>query len=210
MTADDILQILPNAGSNAGVFVDEINAACEEFEIDTPRRQAAFIATCGHESQQLNRVSENLNYSAQGLLRTFPRYFTSSQAAVYARNPERIANRVYANRMGNGDESSGDGWRYRGAGLIQVTGHDNQQAVADHFGIPRQDIGDWLRTPEGAARSAAYYWQSNGLNELADKDRFREIQALVNTGNRRTPENRIIGWDDRLALYERALMVLGA
>jgi putative chitinase len=210
MSADDILQILPNAGPKAGVFVDEINAACEEFEIDTPARQAAFIATCGHESQQLQRVSENLNYSANALLRVFPRYFNPSQAAVYARQPERIANRVYANRMGNGPESSGDGWRHRGLGLIQVTGKNNQYAVADHFGIPRENIGEWLQTPEGASRSAAYYWQSNGLNELADEQDFRAISAKVNTGNANTPENRIIGWQDRLELYERALMVLNA
>jgi putative chitinase len=210
MTADDILQILPNAGRNAGVFVDDLNAACEEFEIDTPYRQAAFIATCGHESQHFQRVSENLNYSAQGLLRVFPRYFNASQAAVYARNPERIANRVYANRMGNGPEASGDGWRHRGLGLIQVTGKNNQHAVADHFGIPHEDISEWLQTPQGAARSAAFYFQSNGLNELADVQDFRAISALVNTGNANTPENRIIGWDDRQKLYERALLVLGA
>lgn len=210
MTADDILQILPNAGPQAGVFVDEINAACEEFEIDTPYRQAAFIATCGHESQQLQRVTENLNYSAKALTRTFARYFSALTAQQYERQPERIANRVYANRMGNGDEASGDGWKHRGLGLIQVTGKKNQYAVADHFSIPREDIGEWLQTPEGAARSAAYYWQSNGLNELADEQDFRAISAKVNTGNANTPENRIIGRDDRLALYERALMVLNA
>lgn len=210
MTADDILQILPNAGPKAGVFVDEINAACEEFEIDTPYRQAAFIATCGHESQQLQRVSENLNYSANALLRVFPRYFNARQAMDYERKPERIANRVYANRMGNGDEASGDGWKHRGLGLIQVTGKNNQLAVAEHFGIPADEISAWLQTPEGAARSAAYYWQSNGLNELADVQDFRAISAKVNTGNTHTPENRIIGWHERLKLYERALMVLGA
>lgn len=210
MTADDILQILPNAGRNAGVFVDDLNSACEEFEIDTPYRQAAFIATCGHESQQFQRVSENLNYSENALRSKFGKYFNGSTAAAYARQPERIANRIYANRMGNGNEASGEGWRYRGAGLIQVTGKDNQFAVAEHFGIPTDEIGDWLRTTEGAARSAGYYWQSNGLNELADVQDFRAISALVNTGNANTPESRIIGWDDRQKLYERALLVLGA
>lgn len=208
MTADQLLEILPNA--DAGKYVDELNDACEEFEIDTPDRQAAFVATCGHESQQMQRVSENLNYSANALLRVFPRYFNAQLARQYERQPERIANRVYANRMGNGDEASGDGWRHRGLGLIQVTGKNNQYAVADHFGIPRADIREWLQTPEGAARSAAYYWQSNHLNELADVQDFRAISAKVNTGNANTPESRIIGWADRLALYERALLVLGA
>lgn len=200
MTADNILQILPNAGSHAGVFVDEINNACAEFDIATPDRQAAFIAQVGHESQQLQRVSENLNYSANGLLRTFPKYFNTRTAAEYERQPARIANRVYANRMGNGDEDSGDGWRYRGAGLIQITGHDNQCAAADHFGIPHDAIGDWLRTPEGAARSAAYFWQSNGLNEIADRRDIKLITKRVNGG--------LNGLAERVELYERAQMVL--
>lgn len=210
MTVDELLSILPNAGRNAGVFVDELTAAMVEFDISTPARQAAFIAQVGHESQQLQRTSENLNYSAKGLLKTFKKYFTPSLAADYERQPERIANRVYANRMGNGDEASGDGWTHRGLGLIQATGKKNQYKIADNFGIPREEISAWLQTPEGAARSAAYLWQSNGLNELADERRFREISALINTGRADTPEDSINGYPDRLDIFERAEGVLGA
>jgi putative chitinase len=155
-----LTQILPGAGRRAGVFIGPLMTATTEFEINTPLREAAFVAQVGHESSQLNAVSENLNYSAEGLARTFPRYFTINEAQQYARNPERIANRVYANRMGNGDERSGDGWRYRGAGLIQLTGKNNQHAAADYFGIEYSVIGDWLRTPEGAARSAGWFWHA--------------------------------------------------
>lgn len=195
-------QILPNAGRRAGVFIGPLMTATTEFDITTPLREAAFIAQVGHESNHLNAISENLNYSAEGLIRTFPRYFTSSQAAVYARNPEKIANRVYANRMGNGPEESGEGWRYRGAGLIQLTGKNNQHAAADYFGIDYMGIGDWLRTPEGAARSAAWFWHVNGLNPPADAEDMREITRVINGG--------FNGLDERLALYERAREVLGA
>lgn len=195
-------QILPNAGRRVGVFIGPLMTATTEFDITTTLREAAFIAHVGVESNQLQAVSENLNYSAEGLMRTFPRYFTSSQAAVYARNPEKIANRVYANRMGNGPEESGEGWRYRGAGLIQLTGKNNQCAAADYFGIDHNAIGDWLRTPEGAARSAGWFWSVNGLNEFADAQDMRAITRRINGG--------FNGLEERMALYENAIAVLGA
>lgn len=195
-------QILPGARQRAAEFIGPLITATTEFDITTPLREAAFLAQVGHESNQLQSVSENLNYSAEGLTRTFPRYFTSSQAAVYARNPEKIANRVYANRMGNGPEESGDGWRYRGAGLIQLTGKNNQHAAADYFGIDHHEIGDWLRTPEGAARSAGWFWSVHRLNELADRQDMREITRKINGGYN--------GLDERMALYENAIAVLGA
>lgn len=195
-------QILPNARQRAAAFIGPLITATTEFDITTPLRESAFIAQIGHESGHLQHVSENLNYSADGLLRTFPRYFTSSQAAVYARNPEKIANRVYASRMGNGPEESGDGWRFRGAGLIQLTGRDNQQRCADYFGIDYNVIGDWLRTPEGAARSAGWFWVTIGGNELADAQDMRTITRKINGG--------FNGLDDRMALYENAIAVLGA
>lgn len=202
ITELQLTQILPNAGPRAGVFVGPLLTAATEFEITTPLREAAWIAQIGHESNQLRSVSENLNYSSEGLIRTFPRYFNSSQAAVYARNPERIANRVYANRMGNGPEESGEGWRYRGAGLIQLTGKNNQHAAADYFGIDYNGIGDWLRTPEGAARSAGWFWYVNALNELADVEDMRAITRKINGGYN--------GLEERMELYERAKQMLGA
>lgn len=191
--------------------IEAILDGCAAEQVADIRHIAYILATPMIETGGTYQpIVENLNYSAQGLARTFGKYFSSKDAAAYAKQPQKIANRAYANRMGNGDEASGDGWKHRGLGLIQVTGKQNQYAVADHFSISRDGIGEWLQTPEGAARSAAYYWQSNGLNELADEQDFRAISAKVNTGNANTPENRIIGWDDRLALYERALMVLNA
>lgn len=200
MTPEELSAILPNAGPKAGVFAGPLTAAMDEFEINTPLRQAPFIANVGHESAHLTRLVENLNYSAQGLLRIFPKYFTGVEAAVYARKPEKIANRVYANRMGNGDEASGDGWRHRGMGLIQTTGADNQRAVADHFEIPFEEIGLWLQTPEGAARSAAFFWSQNGLNEISDRGDIKLITRRINGG--------LHGLAERVELYERAQQVL--
>lgn len=202
LTISQLSAIMPHAGARAPLFIDHLNDAMVEFDIATPARQSAFLAQVAHESTSLNALSENLNYSAESLLRVFPKYFTASQAAVYAKQPERIANRVYANRMGNGPEESGDGWTHRGAGLIQATGKENQCAIADHFGIPRENIGDWLRTVEGAARSAGLFWASHGLNELADAGDFLHITKRINGG--------INGLAEREAFWERAKPVLGA
>lgn len=202
ITITQLAAIMPQAGARAATFLDPLNAAMEEFEINTLARQAAFLAQVAHESGSLAHLSENLNYSAERLTAVFPKYFTASQAAVYARNPERIASRVYANRMGNGPEESGEGWVHRGAGLIQATGKDTQYSIADHFGIRREQIGDWLRTPEGGARSAGLFWVSRDLNELADRGEFKEITRRVNGGYN--------GYPERLAFYNRAKQVLGA
>ena len=141
----------------------------EEYQINTPKRIAAFMAQCGHESGGFVFLSENLNYSAQGLMRTFAKYFPDqSTAMAYARNPEKIANRVYANRMGNGDEASGDGFRYRGRGLIQVTGKDNYFWFASSLEITPEEAAEYMQTFEGAAQSACWYWETASLNKLAD------------------------------------------
>jgi len=182
-----------------------------EFSIDTPSRQAAFLAQIGHESRQLAALEENLNYRPQALLDTFntrtQTRFTSEQAELYGRTPEHpadqrmIANLAYANRGGNRDAASGDGWTYRGAGLIQLTFRANHEACADHFGIPRDKFGAWLRVPEGASRSAARYWSRNGLNELADAGDFVRITIRINGGLR--------GQSDRISLWDAARGVMG-
>lgn len=200
ITLDQLNEILPGAGAMARLYLDHINLTMEEFEINVVKRQAPFIGQVGHESGQLRHVEENLNYSASGLLNTFSKYFNAGNVANYARRPEAIANRVYANRMGNGDEASGDGWRHRGAGLIQLTGKDNQTACAEYFGIPIEQIGAWLRSPEGACRSAGYFWMLNGLNTLADVGNNVGITRRINGGT--------IGLDDRLALTKKAMEVL--
>ncbi len=211
MTREDLLRILPTAASRAEVFLAPLNAAMDEFDIDTPARQAAFLAQIGHESRQLAALEESFNYRPQALLDTFNTHtlvrFTPEQAELYGRtadhpaNQRMIANIAYANRGGNGDAQSGDGWAFRGAGLIQLTFRDNQVACADHFGILREQIGVWLRTPEGASRSAARYWRVNGLNELADAGDFVRITIRINGGLR--------GQTDRISLWEAARGVMG-
>lgn len=179
-----------------------------EFSIDTLSRKAAFLATVAHESGQLARFSEGLNYSADALMRTWPLRFPPATAAACARQPERIANRAYANREGNRDEASGDGWRNRGAGAIQLTFENNHAACARHFGIDRDKVAAWLRTAEGALRSAGWFWMANKLNTWADEDDFDGVCDVANRGKETLVIGDAIGWAERLAIYNVAKQVL--
>jgi len=175
----------------------------DEYEINTPKRIAAFMAQCGHESGGFVFLSENLNYSAQGLMRVFPKYFPDQATAnAYARNPEKIANRVYANRMGNGDEASGQGFKFRGRGLIQVTGKDNYFWFASSLNITPEEAAEYMQTFEGAAQSACWYWENASLNKLADAGDILTMTKRINGGT--------IGLADRQKHYAHALHVLGA
>lgn len=205
ITEQQLLQILPNARPVAGIFVPALNRAMARWKIDSPVRQAAFIAQVGHESGQLRRLVENLNYSAEALVRTWPSRFTAQNAGVYTRQPEKIANRVYGGRMGNGPEASGDGWRYRGRGLIQLTGRDNYRAAGQVLGLPLLEKPELLEQPEHAAQSAAWWWATHGLNELADAGRFSDIGSIINTGK---PGRVPHGAAERKALYDLAVRVL--
>ncbi len=148
-------------------------------------------------------LTENLNYSAQGLLKVFPKYFqTDSQAKAYAKQPDKIANYVYANRMGNGDEASGDGFRYCGRGLIQLTGKSNYQNFADSLEMRVEDVPAYLATFEGAAQSACWFWETNKLNRFADAGDIKGLTKAINGG--------FIGLEDRIKHYEHALHVIGA
>jgi putative chitinase len=152
-------------------------------EINTVPRLRYLLAQVGHESMGLTVLEENLNYSWAGLYKTFPKYFTSSTAKNYARQPERIANRVYAGRMGNGPESSGDGWRYRGRGVIQLTGKSNYQAVAKRF--PEIDcVADphEIKTPDGAMAALVTFWLDNNCNRYADERDFVGLTKRINGG----------------------------
>lgn len=182
-------------------FVDPLNKAMEHFEINTPSRVAMFLAQVGHESGGLNHVRENLNYKAEQLTRVFPKYFRDRDPHDYARQPEKIANLVYGNRMGNGDEDSGDGYKYRGRGLIQLTGHDNYKHFSDSMGIGIDEAVAYLETPEGAAMSAAWFWNSRHLNAVADAGDVVKATKLINGGN--------IGLKEREELYEEALEIFG-
>jgi putative chitinase len=175
----------------------------DEYEINTPLRVAHFVAQCAHESGNFVFIKENLNYRAASLQKTFAKYFpTAELAQQYANKGEMIASRVYANRMGNGDEASGDGYRYCGRGLIQLTGKDNYTFFAGSLGISEQEAAEYLTTFEGAAQSACWYWEQNKLNRFADANDTKGLTRAINGG--------YIGLEDRIKHTEHALHILGA
>lgn len=209
LSEDQLLRIMPLAARGSAASTHAINAACARFEINTPLRLAHFLGQIAHESGQLTATRENLNYTAQALTRTWPARFPSLQMAIgFAHMPEQIANYVYANRGGNGDVKSGDGWRYRGAGWIQLTFRDNQHACAEHFGVAG-DIGDWLASPQGAALSAAWFWSTHGCNQMADKDDVDAISDTINLGHHTPKIGDAIGYAERMAFTNTAKRVLG-
>lgn len=182
--------------ARAQLWLDPLNTALERFQINTPERVAHFLAQIGHESAGLSHIAENLNYSAAGLLATFPGHFTQAEAEEYQHQIMAIANRVYANRYGNGDEASGDGWLYRGRGLIQLTFKDNYRAAGPALAVDLIHNPDILLNPEYAAMAAGWFWQAHGCNAMADAGEIRGITKAVNGGYNGLPE--------RMALLERA------
>lgn len=207
ITAAQLGAILPLAGPLAGIYSPLISLAAEEFGIADGRELAMFVAQVGHESSQLRRTEENLNYSrADRLMLVFPRAFRSQVAAApYCGQPQRIANRVSAGRNGNGDEASGDGWRFRGKGLIQITGLNNHAACSEAlFGDPTVLLSnpDRLLDSEIAARSAGWYWMANGCALPAAAGDVRAVTRIINGP-------ACAGLEERQALYARACQVLG-
>jgi putative chitinase len=173
-----------------------------DYNIDTVPRVAAFVAQCAHESANFKFLKENLNYKAESLMRVWPSRFPNMDVArQYAMQPEKIANKVYCDRMGNGPESSGDGWRYAGKGLIQLTGKDNYTRFAESIETPVEEIPDYLGTFEGAVQSACWFWEVNGLNQWADAGDILTLTKRINGG--------VIGLEDRKKHYAHALHVLG-
>ena len=184
-------------------WFEAISEILPEYEITTPQRVAAFLAQCAHESGGFVFLKENLNYKAASLRRVFPKYFPDDTiAAQYAGKGEMIANRVYANRMGNGDEASGDGFRYCGRGLIQLTGKNNYTFFAGSLDIPVEEASEYLQTFEGAVQSACFFWEQNKLNQWADKGDILTLTKRINGGT--------IGLEDRIKHYEHALHIFGA
>lgn len=171
-----------------GQYVDPLKQYMPLYGIDTAKRIAAFIAQIAHESGDFTRVSENLNYSAAGLAGTWKTRYALSDgkpnelALKIQRNPEAIANHTYSNRYGNGDVASGDGWRYRGRGLKQLTFKDNYARCAKDTGLPLVDQPDLLELPEGAVISACWFWEHNRLNRFADADDFDGLTRAINGG----------------------------
>ena len=185
-----------------GKWLEPLKETFEKYQIDTPKRQAAFIGQCMHESNNFKTLTENLNYSAQGLMATWPRRFPNMEFAnQYHRQPEKIANYVYSNRMGNGSEASGDGWRYRGRGVKQLTGKENYERCGSGLGVDLVGNPDLLLDPKYAALSAGWFWNKHGLNDLADKGDIETMTRRINGG--------LLGLDARRAAIQKAESVLG-
>ena len=187
--------------------IDEWFGAMEEmlpkYEINTIDRVAGFLAQCAHESLDFTILKENLNYSADALNRVFPKYFERAgrDAQEYHRQPEKIANVVYANRMDNGDTASGDGWRFRGRGVIQLTGRHNYTKFGESIGKSAEEVIPYVETKQGALESACWFWSSNGINRYADAQDIVGMTKRINGGT--------IGLEDRKHHYSHALEVLG-
>jgi len=200
-TEEQLKQLIPG-NKYVEEWYEALSKILPDYGINTVPRVAAFIAQCAHESAGFKFLQENLNYRAESLAKTFKKYFPTVEAALpYARNPEKIANRVYANRMGNGDEASGDGYKYRGRGLIQLTGYENYAFFAGSMEIDIDEAVEYLGTFEGAVQSACWFWETNNLNTWADKKDILTLTKKINGGT--------IGLEDRKKHYEHALHVLG-
>lgn len=199
LTVQDFKDIFPRCQDPAG-WVQALSIVLPKYGTTTPSRQAAFIAQCGHESAGWSTFVENLNYSAKALNTVFPKYFVQAgrNAEEYARNPEKIANVVYASRMGNGDIASGDGWHYRGRGPIQLTGRSNYAAFSNAFGVDVVKNPDLVQTDkETGLMAAVWFWNKNGLNELADAQDIKAMTKRINGGYN--------GLEDRVHLYKRVM-----
>jgi len=183
-------------------YVEPLNTVAEYYDMfENPRRAAGFLAQIAHESGGFNFVKENLNYSADGLRKIFGKYFPNDEIAKqYARKPEKIANRVYSNRMKNGDEASGDGYRFCGRGLIQLTGRDNYTRFAEALDMSIEDTIAYLETPNGAVASAGWFWDNNKLNQYCDANDFITLTKRINGGTN--------GLQDRQHHYDIALKFL--
>lgn len=187
-------------GGDSQKWYDALVKVLPKYSINTPERVAMFMAQTGHESGGFKALKENLNYSADSLQKVWPKRFDAKTANTYARNQEKIANKVYADRLGNGPESSGDGFKYRGRGLIQLTGKDNYSAFAKSIGKTLDETVTYCETLEGAIESACYFWSTRKLNEVADKGDVLKATKIINGGT--------IGLDDRTARYTKAKTIL--
>jgi putative chitinase len=201
ITQEQLQKILPN-NKLSDIWCEALNELFSVYEINTPKRMAAFIAQCQHESANFTVLSENLFYSAQGLNKVFGKYFpTITDAVPFAKQPEKIANKVYANRMGNGAESSGDGYKFRGRGVFQLTGKDNYQSFAKTKNMELDDVVKYLETPKGALESACWFWKKHNLNNVIDLRGIDDVSKIINGG--------INGIIDRKEKYNKVLVIIG-
>lgn len=204
ITPDQLAYMIPT-NPDVEDWCNELNKAMPKYGITTPQRIASFISQCAHESRDFTALEENLNYSEKALNAVFGRYFGPGKrnAAEYARNPEKIANYVYMDefrRSPLGNVKEGDGWRFRGRGLKQLTGRSNYERFAKDYDITAEEAAEWLETKEGALASALWFWDKNGLNELADTGNVTKVTKRINGGD--------IGLEDRQRRYNDAMQAL--
>lgn len=199
-TQDQLQQFLPS-NEHVEHWYEALCKVLPDYDITTPQRVASFLGETFVESAGYTAIQENLNYKAESLCRVWPSHFPNMEVAnQYAHNPQAIANRAYAGRMGNGDEASGDGWNYCGRGLIQITGKANYQAFADSISTPVEQVPEFLATFEGAVQSACWFWEANNLNQYADQGAIDHESRVVNGGD--------LGLAQRREAYQRALQIL--
>jgi putative chitinase len=204
LTEAQLAAMIPT-NKEVAAWCEELNKALPKYDITTPQRIAGFISQCAHESMDFNAMSENLNYREETLNKVFPRYFGPGKrnAAEYAKNPEKIANYVYMDEFRTsklGNVQPGDGWRFRGRGLKQLTGRDNYTRFAKDYDMTAEEAAVWVETKEGALASALWFWNTNNLNPIADTASVPALTKKINGGN--------IGLQDRQARYEKAMAVL--
>lgn len=200
ITAAQLRKVMPLAGANADIFAPLLSESADRFGVDTPLRRAAFVATIAEETGELNRLVESFNYKDPArLYKIFPNDFKSLKdaVAVHARGHEAIANRVYANQNGNGNEASGDGWKYRGRSCIQITGKENYIGVMLALNLDLVAQPELLEVPAHAADAAGFYWQAHRVNEPADAGDMVTVTKRVNGGRN--------GIDERINYYRRAV-----
>jgi putative chitinase len=204
LTEAQLAAMIPS-NKEVAAWCEELNKALPKYDITTPERIAGFISQCAHESMDFNAMSENLNYREETLNKVFPRYFGPGKrnAAEYAKNPEKIANYVYMDEFRTsklGNVQPGDGWRFRGRGLKQLTGRDNYTRFAKDYDMTAEEAAVWVETKEGALASALWFWNTNNLNPIADSASVPALTKKINGGD--------IGLQDRQARYEKAMAVL--
>lgn len=205
LTVDQLRAMIPT-NKEVEAWCEELNKALPKYDITTDERIAGFVSQCAHESMDFNAMSENLNYREETLNKVFPRYFGPGKrnAAEYAKNPEKIANYVYMDEFRTsklGNTQPGDGWRFRGRGLKQLTGRDNYTRFAKDYGMTAEEAAAWVETKEGALASALWFWKTNNLNPIADTGNVAALTKKINGGD--------IGLADRQARYAKAMAALG-
>lgn len=196
MITESIFKLIMPKNKDVKIWLPLINKYLPEMDITSPLRLSSFFSQVGHESLDMTVLKENLRYKKDGLLKVFPKYFVEATARKYENNPVEIANIVYANRMGNGDYNSGDGYKYRGRGCIMLTGKANYEALSIDMGLNKKYVynPDQISEPEGALLAALWFWRKNKLNELADKSDMVKITKIINGG--------LIGLEDRMKRYK--------